>query len=121
MERKGSGLGLVFFFIIILLIGGIILSSLNFSKSSYTRGKLEQDIKSGSVSKVTVNQLQNSKGGSVTVEKKNGTKLVSESSAPDAGCGICLHYLLHYDDQCTECSHEFRSDVEDDELRQEPG
>ncbi len=76
MERKGSGLGLVFFFIIILLIGGIILSSLNFSKSSYTRGKLEQDIKSGSVSKVTVNQLQNSKGGSVTVEKKNGTEEV---------------------------------------------
>jgi len=76
VERKGSGLGLVFFFIIILLIGGIILSSLNFSKSSYTRGKLEQDIKSGSVSKVTVNQLQNSKGGSVTVEKKNGTEEV---------------------------------------------
>ena len=76
MEKRGNGLGFVFFFIIILLIGGIILSSMNFSKSDYTRGKLEKDVESGSVSKVTVNQLQNSKGGSVTVEKKNGSSEV---------------------------------------------
>ena len=76
MEKRGNGLGFVFFFIIILLIGGIILSSLNFTKSDYTRGKLEKDVESGSVSKVTVNQLQNSKGGSVTVEKKNGSSEV---------------------------------------------
>ena len=74
MEKKGSGLGIVFFLIILLLIGGIIISTMNFTKNTYTRGKLEQDIESGQVIDVTVNQLQNSKGGSVTVEKKNGTK-----------------------------------------------
>ncbi len=72
MERKGSGLTYVFLLIIVLLIAGIIISTLNFTKNTYTKGKLDSDIESGDVIKVTVNQLQNSQGGSVTVEKKNG-------------------------------------------------
>ena len=73
MEKRGSGLGIVFVLIILLLIGGIIISTMNFGKNTYTRGKLEEDIKNNQVIKVTVNQLQNSQGGSVTVEKKDGT------------------------------------------------
>ena len=72
MERKGSGLTYVFLLIIVRLIAGIIISTLNFTKNTYTKGKLDSDIESGDVIKVTVNQLQNSQGGSVTVEKKNG-------------------------------------------------
>ena len=72
MEKKGSGLGLVFVLIIILLIVGIIISTMDFTKNTYTRGKLEEDIANGEVVKVTVNQRQNSNGGSVLVEKKNG-------------------------------------------------
>ncbi len=73
MEKKGSGLGLVFVLVVLLLIGGIIISTLNFQKNTYTRGQFEEDVKNGQVIKVTVNQLQNSNGGSVTVEKKDGT------------------------------------------------
>ena len=65
MEKKGSGLGLVFVLIIILLIVGIIISTMDFTKNTYTRGKLEEDIANGEVVKVTVNQRQNSNGGSV--------------------------------------------------------
>ena len=72
MEKKGSGLGLVFLLIIVLLVLGIILSTVDFSKNTYTRGKLQEDIENGAVISVTVNQRQNSLGGSVTVEKKNG-------------------------------------------------
>ena len=63
MERKGSGLTYVFLLIIVLLIAGIIISTLNFTKNTYTKGKLDSDIESGDVIKVTVNQLQNSQGG----------------------------------------------------------
>ena len=73
MEKKGSGLGLVFVLVVLLLIGGIIISTLNFQKNTYTRGQFEEDVKNGQVIKVTVNQLQNSNGGSVSVEKKDGT------------------------------------------------
>ena len=73
MEKKGSGLGIVFVLVVLLLIGGIIISTLNFQKNTYTRGQFEEDVKNGQVIKVTVNQLQNSNGGSVTVEKKDGT------------------------------------------------
>ena len=72
MERKGSGLVYVFLLITILLIAGIIISGLNFSKNTYTKGKLDSDIEGGQVLRVTVNQLQNSRGGSVTVEKIHG-------------------------------------------------
>ncbi len=72
MEKKGNGLGLVFLLIIVLLILGVILSTVDFTKNTYTRGKLEADIANGEVVSVTVNQRQNSSGGSVTVEKKNG-------------------------------------------------
>ena len=65
MEKKGSGLGLVFVLVVLLLIGGIIISTLNFQKNTYTRGQFEEDVKNGQVIKVTVNQLQNSNGGSV--------------------------------------------------------
>ena len=73
MEKKGSGLGIVFVLVVLLLVGGIIISTLNFQKNTYTRGQFEEDVKNGQVIKVTVNQLQNSNGGSVTVEKKDGT------------------------------------------------
>lgn len=73
MEKKGSGLGIVFILVVLLLIGGIIISTLNFQKNTYTEGKFEEDVKNGQVIKVTVNQLQNSEGGSVTVEKKDGS------------------------------------------------
>ena len=73
MEKKGSGLGIVFILVVLLLIGGIIISTLNFQKNTYTEGKFEEDVKNGHVIKVTVNQLQNSEGGSVTVEKKDGS------------------------------------------------
>ncbi len=73
MEKKGSGIGIVIVLIVLLLIGGIIISTMNFNKNTYTRGKLESDIKNGQVIKVTVNQLQNSRGGSLSVEKKDGT------------------------------------------------
>ena len=72
MERKGSGLVYVFLLITILLIAGIIISGLNFSKNTYTKGKLDSDIEGGQILRVTVNQLQNSRGGSVTVEKIHG-------------------------------------------------
>jgi len=73
VEKKGSGLGIVFILVVLLLIGGIIISTLNFQKNTYTEGKFEEDVKNGQVIKVTVNQLQNSEGGSVTVEKKDGS------------------------------------------------
>ena len=74
MERKGSGIGIVFILICILLIAGIILSNINFSQSNYTRGKLDEDIENGRVIGVTVNQLQNSEAGSVTVDLSDGNR-----------------------------------------------
>ena len=73
MEKRGSGLGIVLVLILLLLIGGIIISTMNFQKNTYTRGQFEEDVKNGQVINVTVNQLQNTSGGSVTVEKKDGT------------------------------------------------
>lgn len=73
MEKRGSGLGIVLVLILLLLIGGIIISTMNFQKNTYTRGQFEKDVKNGQVINVTVNQLQNTSGGSVTVEKKDGT------------------------------------------------
>ena len=69
MEKRGSGLGIVLVLILLLLIGGIIISTMNFQKNTYTRGQFEEDVKNGQVINVTVNQLQNTSGGSVTVEK----------------------------------------------------
>ena len=74
MERRGSGIGIVFILICILLIAGIILSNINFSQSNYTRGMLDEDIENGRVMAVTVNQLQNSEGGSVTVDLSDGNR-----------------------------------------------
>ena len=70
MEKKGSGLGIVLVLIVLLLIGGIIISTMNFQKNTYTRGQFEEDVKNKQVISVSVNQLQNSIGGSVTVEKR---------------------------------------------------
>ena len=74
MERRGNGLGFLFILMGILLIVGIIISSIDFKQNTYTRGKLQNDIDAGNIRYVTVNQLQNSNGGSVTVTKTSGAE-----------------------------------------------